>query len=346
MYEEMTYEKVLKSMFERIPESMDQRESSIVYASLAATAYILADTYFGLDNYLNLIFPDTSAGEFLDRFALAFNITRKAATKAVRIGVFDKQIPIGSRFSSAGESSLVFTATGLIETDGTSAIYYLECETAGKEGNEYFGNLIPVEYISGLTSAVLTEVKVPGTDEETDELLRDRLLAKIRRPSTSGNANDYYNWTMSCDGVGAAKIFPLADGPGTVKIVIADEDKKAADAPIIAQVLGHINTMRPIGAAISVVSAVEKTVNISATVKLSGANLGNVQNTFRAAVEEYLQINAFDVTYISLARVGNILMETAGVDDYTDLKLNGMAGNISLKDEEIAVIGTVRLEVM
>ncbi len=56
--------------------------------------------------------------------------------------------------------------------------------------------------------------------------------------------------------------------------------------------------------------------------------------------------NAFEARYISLARIGNLLLDVAGVEDYDRLLLNGRAENIVLQDEEIAVIGAVRLEVL
>ena len=49
---------------------------------------------------------------------------------------------------------------------------------------------------------------------------------------------------------------------------------------------------------------------------------------------------------MSLARVGNLLLNVAGVEDFTELLLNGQAGNVALADEEIAVAGTVSLGVM
>ena len=49
---------------------------------------------------------------------------------------------------------------------------------------------------------------------------------------------------------------------------------------------------------------------------------------------------------MSLARVGNLLLGTEGVEDYSNLLLNGVSGNVALTEDEIAVTGTVTLEVM
>lgn len=347
MYENMTYENIMETMFQRLPENLDKREGSIIYDATSAVAYNLAMMYFQLGNFPDLVMPDTSAGEYLSRLVKAYGLERKAATKALREGVFDKELPEGSRFSTSGDTVLIFAVKNLLQSGSGIYTYEMECETPGKIGNEYIGTLLPVEYVNGLGTAELVGILSAGTDEESDEALRERLFAKVQRPSTSGNVNDYYNWAMSCAGIGAAKIFPLADGPGTVKVVVASEDKTAADDTLIAKVADYIEIMRPIGATVTVVSARELTVNVSAKVKLTTeTTLGTAQNAFNNLVDEYLQSNAFSAEYISLARIGSLLMDVTGVEDFSELKLNSVAENITLEDEEIAVCGAVRLEVM
>ena len=88
MYEEKTYENILESILERTDADMDKREGSILYDAAAPVAYHIMKMYFELQNFIDLVLPDTSAGEYLDRFAAAFHIQRKEAGKAVRIGEF------------------------------------------------------------------------------------------------------------------------------------------------------------------------------------------------------------------------------------------------------------------
>lgn len=347
MYEEMTYDSIMQAMFARLPDSLDKREGSIIYDATAAVSCQLAAMYFQLGSFTDLVLPDTSAGEYLTRMVEAFGLTRKAAAKAVRQGIFDKELPAGTRFSTSGDTVLIFAVSDLISSEDSTFIYELVCETAGKGGNECSGVLLPVEYINGLGRAELGGIVTAGTDEEDDESLRERLFAKVQLPSTSGNANDYYNWAMACAGIGAAKVFPLADGPGTVKVVVASEEKTAVEETLIKKVADYIETMRPIGATVAVTSARELTVSVTAKVKLtSETTLAKAQSAFQDLVDTYLQGNAFQAEYISLARIGSLLMDVTGVEDFSDLQLNGTAANITLEDEEIAVCGAVRLEVM
>lgn len=347
MYENMTFEHLQEVQLERIREDVDKREGSVIWDATAAASVVLSGFYFQLGNYIDLVFPDTSAGSFLDRFTAPFHTPRRQAVKAVRKGAFDREVPVGSRFSTAGGQTLTYAVLAPVGEEGGKYYYQLECEQAGRGGNEYTGSIIPVEYLPGLGKAELLEVIVSGSDIEPDDDYRDRFLAKVCRPSTSGNANDYYNWAMSCNNVGAAKVFPLDFGPGTVGVAITNGDKAAAGTALVESVAAYIESVRPIGATVTVYSATEKAVNISASIRLaSGAPLGMVQDTFREAARAYLQENAFETDYISLARMGNLLLSVSGVEDYTSMLLNGEAANVEVGAREVAIIGTVRLEVI
>lgn len=305
-------------------------------------AYEIEKCYIAADTILQEAFMDTASKENLVRRAKEKNIFPHPATAAVWKGIFipeNLEINNGARFNAG---TLNYAVIEKLQ-DG----YALACETAGSQGNMSYGNITPIQYLQGFKSGELVELITPGNDEEETEAFRERYLTILRKPSTSGNVYDYYNWAMACKGVGAAKIFPLAYGPGTVKVVVADEDKTAATPALLKTVKDYIEEMRPIGATVTVASAEELPVNVMSKVKLkNGLNLGMVQAAFREAFDTFLRDNAFDISYVGYARVGNILLETAGVEDYVGLTINGYDHNIELTDEQIAVIGTVTLEVM
>lgn len=342
MYEDTTYEVILDRMLRRAKDDnpgMDTRQSSPIYTALAPAAVELQNAYIGLDWTLDQMFASTASREYLVKRCAEWHITPHPATKAILRGEFNIDIEIGSRFSLG---TLNYVAIDRME-DG---IYRMECETAGAVGNRELGTLVPIDYIRGLTKAELTEIIVDGSDEEPTEALLERYLTKVQKPSTSGNRYDYYNWAMECEGVGAAKVFPLASGPGTVKVIIADANMSAAGTGLLEIVREHIEELRPIGADVTVASVVEKAVNVSADIRLqAGRNLGTVQEAFRTSLVAYMRKEALDMSYVSMARVGNLLLGTEGVEDYSNLLLNGVSGNVVLTEEEIAVTGTVTLEV-
>lgn len=345
MYENETYEAILQRMLDRVPNDIDKREGSIIYDALAPAAAELAQMYAGLDMILRLGFGETSSGEYLDLRARDRGITRKPSTPAIRKGLFydinnnPVDVPIGSRFLC---EDIIFIVRSKLK-DG---VYALECETKGKIGNTVFGQLSPVTHINRLETAELTDILIPGEDEESDESLRNRYLQAVREPGTSGNVADYRRWANEVAGVGAAKVVPLWDGPGTVKVIIIDTNKQPASEELINKVAEHIEAVRPVCADVTVTSAIGKPINVSATVVLAPRyTLSSVQDEFHSLLSQHLSEISFSMTYVSYAKIGTILLNTPGVIDYNNLLLNGNTVNIPIQDDEVPIIGAINLGV-
>lgn len=342
-----TYKNILDSMLSRVSDTLDKREGSVIQTALGPAAWYLEGLYFDLARIQNNVYGSTAGGKALDVKCVEWGLVRKMPTHAIKMGTFNVPVPIGARFSGINSTEVFKVVEQLGITEAGLHQYGLRCEAVGTVGNNYSGRLLAIDYINGLTDAVLTETIIEGTDEESDDFLRERLMNKIRRPSTSGNAHDYYNWAIECSGVGAAKIFPLAYGPGTVKVVIADTNKTEAEPALIKLVKNHIEELHPIGATVTVASVMELPINVMGKVKIgNGVNLGVIQASFQETLKDFLYESAFELSYVGIAKVGNILIETIGVEDYAEITLNGTSGNIVLTDEQIAVVGAVTLEVM
>lgn len=99
MFENITYEMLLDRMLDRVPNTIDKREGSIIYDALAPAAVELQQMYIELDVILNETFADTASRTYLIRRAAERGIAPNAATKAVLKGMFNMNIPISSRFS-------------------------------------------------------------------------------------------------------------------------------------------------------------------------------------------------------------------------------------------------------
>lgn len=219
MYESITYELILQRMIDKVLKqnlNVDTREGSIIYNALAPAAVELQNMYIELDTILNESFADTQTRDYLIKRCAERGIYPEAATKAVLKGEFNLDVPIGSRFS------LDILNYKVIEKI-SPRIFKLECETFGVEGNLHFGTLIPIEYIEGLTSATITELLIPGEDEEETEALRKRYFNSLGSQAFGGNITDYKERTNSIPGVGGVKVYPTPNGRGgTVKLVMMD----------------------------------------------------------------------------------------------------------------------------
>ena len=332
-------------MLDRVPDTVDKREGSIIYDALAPAAAELVQAYIELEGYLDLGFIDTSTEGYLTRLCSQYGIDRQAATYSIRKASFKNStnnpfnVPIGSRYTIDTLSYVVVDKIG----EGT---FQLKCETAGTIGNTSFGKLIPVDYIQGLASAELEDVIIPGADDETDDSLRFRTFNKVQRPATSGNIHQYKQWALEVEGVGDVKVFPLWNGPGTVKVIVVNTNKEPADTPILNSVKAYIEEVRPIGATVTVTAPTPKTIDIKVSVEIGkDVFLEDVKQKFKLKVEKYFREVALKKLVVSYAIIGSLLLEIDGVIDYSDLKVNNTTSNIKLAEEEIPVLGALTVEV-
>lgn len=201
MYEDTTYEVILQRMLDRVPDRFDKREGSVIWDTHSPTAIELQILYIELDVILKEAYGDSASREFLILRCRERGIYPYEATYAVLKGVF---APVtidvtGQRFN-IGEINYVVTRK---IADGE---YRVECETAGKIGNQFLGTMIPMEYIRGLQTAELTEILIPGEDEEETEDLRQRYFASFGEIAFGGNRADYLEKTNAIPGVGRTKV--------------------------------------------------------------------------------------------------------------------------------------------
>ena len=152
-----TYDEILGEMLEQVDSGLDKREGSLIQTALGPLAWYLEGLALTLNNIQKAAYAETAEGEDLDLLAATRGITRRAATPAVRRGVFNMAIPEGSLFRTLGDTDSVIFVSG--ESLGTSQglyMYRMTCQTAGTVGNSYTGSVIPVTAIPGLTMASLT----------------------------------------------------------------------------------------------------------------------------------------------------------------------------------------------
>lgn len=201
MYEDQTYETILKRMLARVSDKFDKREGSVIWDTHSPTAIELQILYVELETLINESYGDTASREFLILLCKERGITPYAATNAVLKGEFTpSRIDVtGKRFNISDQNYVVLDKI----SDG---VYQVQCEKAGESGNQYLGTMIPIEYIEGLETAQLTEVLIPGTNEEDTEDLRQRYFDSFGEFAFGGNRADYYAKVKELSGVGGVKI--------------------------------------------------------------------------------------------------------------------------------------------
>lgn len=352
MAEPYEYETLLKQMLDEVPDDVDKREGSIIYQTLAPTAYLLAQQSFMLAYMTDLLFADTAEEEWLDRVTSDFGIDREPATYAVRqINTFDQSsspvdVPIGAKF---GINDLTFTLTEKIDTGQFKAT----CDQLGAQGNVYSGTILPIDNINGLGSAVLVLAPlIPAADAETDDALRERFYQYARQSPYGGNIADYEQKTLAIPGVGAANVFTAVDmGAGHVGIIIGDDNGNKATQTLIDEVQALMGTdgngIAPIGHTVTVATSTDLTVNVAAGIKLKpGASFAVVQPVVESTITEYINGIGFNDTTVFYAKlVAAILNSHESIIDVGTVSMNGASVNLSLTktfaNYQVPVLGTV-----
>ena len=362
----MVYRAILEAMLDRVPDSLDKREGSMIQTALGAGAYALEEFYLELNQVQNGAYLQTAVGEDLDKLAILANVKRYPASPAVRLGVFNIDVPIGSRFSTIdGANSVNFTASEKVG-DG---LFQMTCEVPGSIGNQYTGPILPITTIQGLTSAKLTDILVAGDDVESDESLRERAISALNEQPFGGNVADYKRVVLAIDGVGGLQVYPTWNGGGTVKLSILGADWMPASALLVETVQNTVDPppdqglgygTAPIGAKVTVTTPETVTVDIAAAaVPAQGYTLEQLQEPVRRAVENYLlsvrqawdQPDAGGLTsyssWVYAARVTAAMLSVQGVINITGLTVNGSAGDLELTEtgalQQVPVLGEVVL---
>lgn len=365
-YTQNTHQVLLQRMLAMVPATFDKRDTQPIPSALSPAAYIAAGLYIDLNQVQLQAAIQTASGEYLDNWAVLGGISRYQASAAVRLGVFNTSVPIGSRFSTInGADSIDFTVTAAVS--GTQ--YQLTADTPGSIGNDYTGPILPITAIPGLTSAQITDILVPGDDTETDTELRARLILALTDRPFGGNIASYRTEIMEMDGVGAVQIYPVWDGGGTVKCSILGADYLPASPTLVEQVQNAIDPppnqglglgLAPIGAKVTITAPSEAEISVSATLTMqSGYNVGEVQSAVESALEAYLltvrqswadNISSTGVAYaanIYLARVTAAIIGVTGIVNATNVAINGAAADISLPQtgeaQSVPVLGSVTL---
>lgn len=336
-------------MLENLANTEDKTPNSFSYDITSSAAIVFEEMQRNIDNLFLMFNVDNLEGVELERRVLQITgLRRKAPTKAsgevIVTGESGTVIPKGSIFL-AGLTEFVSLDEVIIDDSGQGVIMV--------EALEYgaVGDVVP-RAISRLKSPISGVVDIynpteflNGYDEEVDEDLRERYYDKLQDPPKGGNPAHYKLWATEVDGIWNAKVFRTWNGAGTVKVVLVGLDRNVVDDEMVDKVKEHIMTQAPIRyEGLTVVSATQKNINISVSIKLeSGVTPQIIKEQIRSGIDSYLNSITFNQDFVSLAKVGGVILDIPGVLDYQNLRLNNTVGNVELGDEEIPEIGTLEV---
>lgn len=372
-YENMEYEVILNRMLDRVLIShpdIDTREGSLIYNALAPAALELAIMYTELDNVLNESFVATASTDYLLRKCeeVGIDLTIFDATYSEHEAHFNVEVPIGTRWNCdifnyevieyLGDYTISETPDeGVTDPDEVynelMYRYKLRCETGGSEPNSVLGDLTPIDYTpTDLYYAKLTECLYYGEDDAGDDRIRESYINKVKNVNNDGNLAQYEIWCEEYPGIGNYKITPLWNGVNTVKVSILNSENELASETLVNSfqeyldpgIKGMGDGVAPIGAFVTVTTATELPLDITATVTLdTGYSDTSIINE---GLTKYFKEIAYKRDIISYMQIGSAILDIEGVAFITNLKVNGSTNDITLSGEQIPVLGTTTWSVV
>ncbi|MGM7428579.1 baseplate J/gp47 family protein [Bacillus pacificus] len=364
-------EDIMKRLLSKIDKKWDKRQGGFIYDVLKPIAI---ERKVGREEFIKWHqsnFAQYATGTDLDlvvadKTPLTRYPARKARGTVIVEGNAGTKLIKGATYISIRyelENKIVEykqLAEAVIGADGIAAVE-VECVIPGIIGNTAIGTIDLGESIFGVSSVRNPEKMTGGEEAESDEDLRSRYFTYLRESSNSGNIGDYIRWSLSVKNVGGVLVFPLANGKGTVKIMLCDYSFVPAAPELIQQVQQFLNPTiengdgkAPIGASVSVVPAVPVKINITVKVTQGGNTEENKRKLIIEATEYLKQCNkaywrddasrqsilkeSYVVNYLKLGSVAVDVFKPLRV---TEMVINGLQKDVVINSGQIAVIGEV-----
>lgn len=287
----------LTELVDRIEQDFVSRLSLAGAVLRRSLIYVLSRVVAGAAHMLHghlefvsrQIFPDLSEDEFLLRQAGLYGMGLKPATFAAGSvnfwGTPGTTIPAGTvlrRADGIKYATDIIAVVGGGSPYGTVIVAATAIE-AGEASNTPWGTILSLESpIAGIGNSGLIAPSVAGnlngifagSDTETIDELRVRLLDRMRSPPHGGNKTDYVAWALEVAGVTRAWCYPLELGPGTVTVRFVRDDDDTTIIPDAGEVLtvqNYINALAPVTAVVTVAAPIADALNVTVTISPNNA---------------------------------------------------------------------------
>lgn len=361
-------EEIHEKMLSNLPEDIDKSEGGFPWDFTRPTAIEIAELKeYVLVEVLKSLSPVTCEESYLlDYHADGRGLVRRESVNATGyVTVTAKAglvIPLGYGFSTETDdegNTIDFVTTEEVTVDSLgNAKIPIEAAEGGSASNVGVNTIVlhagdeTGELLDEIISVTNEEAVTGGLDEEDDDTLRERIVEYDRSHDISyvGNVADYKRWALSVPGVGAVTVIPAKDDSGTIKIILMDQNGVPASKQIQDAVYDYImrpdsesDRLAPPNAVLEITAPETVVVNISAVVYLREAEIGDVQNDLKAALQSYLLNVSSNDSAVRISAINSILGAVSGIYDYDSVQINGVSKNVDLESGQMPVLGTVTI---
>jgi len=303
-------EKQLNEIYSEMLTTFSQASGYVPHNScdLAARLYAAAaqiqSLYHQAKWVLDQSFPQTAQGVYLEQHAALRKLQRSASACAngnIRFGapaaITDLPIPKGTVCMTETGIRFATTEEAILPVGSTYVDVPAVALDAGTVGNVTAGSITIIAAMpAGIKACTNPEPFTGGSDSETDEELRARLLDSYQRLPNGANAAYYEQTALSYPGVAAAKAVGRPRGVGSVDVYVAVETG-IPEAELLDTIEDYLQKRREISVDLKVLAPTVEMVDISV---LCGADDNSRHSTSDAAVWRCQGDHAGDRYYHSL----------------------------------------------
>ena len=348
-----TYDTVLGRMKEKFQElsGFSADDASDIGIRLKVLAGEVFSLWNGLEWLKRQAFPTTATGEFLEEHAVQRGLSRKDAVCSEGMLTFSRETPLGydvlipkgTVCATAGEESVEYVtlADALLAAGTLSATTGAKSREGGARSNVAAGKIsVMVSAPSGIETVTNLSAFTGGTEQETDEELRERLLQSYAMISNGTNAEFYRECALKHGGVYSVGVKPRVNGAGSVGVYLAGKGTVPAEG-VVQEVKAELDALREINVDVKV--APVTLVDYSVSLYLEPTETTTFAAAKEAATQAILDyiggLSAGETVY--LARIGKAVLETGMVKNY---QFNSsVSQDMEVEISELAVAKTISI---
>jgi len=309
-------------------------------------SYVIAGASHLLHGHLDFIsrmaMPDTAEDLYIERHGEIWGIKRKPQTYAYGnvkfLGSDGFSVDIGTLLKGANGVEYQTEESGFVVAG--ELILKVIAKTPGSTGNlAELQTLNLVNPIPGIgTEASIESPGInEGTNVESDQSFKDRIIDRVRNPISGGTVADYKRWTLEIPGVTRAWVFPLYQGPGTVGVTfVQDENLDIIPNSLkIDEVAEYLDERRPITAEVNIFAP--QTVEIDFNIVVT-PDTPEVRSAIEGELKDLIRREASPGKPLLLTKIHEAISISSGEEDHV---LNSPTEDIIFLADEIAVFGAI-----
>lgn len=355
MFEDRLQETIMSEMMETFGADVRTDAGSLAYNACAKIAEKLEEIYGDMDEINDNLLPDTQDLQHLIDYGADRGIKYKYATCPVVKGTFNQAIEVGERFTCNDYS---YEVTELI----SGYNYKLTCDTEGTEANTNFGELEPLDYIDDYLGGSIVELIQAGTDDEDEEIFRQKVIGSFQSKGFGGNKAEYRELVNAIQGVGGCKPKRRGKDSEWINIYVLSSDYGVPSGSLISEMQtlidpeensGEGDGMAPIGHKVKIYAVQAVMVDITATVVFdTGYGIESSKTLIEEAIEDYMlslrkswEAQGDRNITVRVAQIEARILNVTGVLDVSGTTLNGSAENLEVSYQGIPVLGGVVINV-